>query len=224
MELTKEQIQYINNRLENEGIKYWDIRMEMLDHVVTDVEMKLKTETSEYDFKELVQDAFENLGWKENFNGGGFEAVFLRKCKIYAKYCNQGIITEYKKEFTSFKSLGVIFLFFLFLYIFRENEILLKYTMGFGLVLFGIAIIAFTSKYKVFNSIRLNRSIFFVSFPLSLFNVFMFWPKIFFGYEKLSILYIATIFGLIVPFIIIGINFLYKEFKVAQIIYNKFID
>ena len=74
MELTKEQIQYIDHRLENDGVKYWDIRIEMLDHVVSDVEKNLKPENSEYEFKEIVQDAFKSLGWKENFNGGGFES------------------------------------------------------------------------------------------------------------------------------------------------------
>ncbi|QTD36513.1 hypothetical protein JL193_10170 [Polaribacter batillariae] len=224
MELTKEQIQFIDHRLENEGIKYWDIRIEMLDHVVSDLENKLTSETSEYDFKELVQETFENLGWKENFNSGGFEVVFLRKCKIYAKYSNKGIISEYKKSFSAFKTLRIILLFFLYLFIFRENTTVIKYTMGFGLILFGIAFIFFTSKYKVFNSLRLNRSMIFATFPLSLFNCFMFLPKVFFDYEKLSSTYITAIIALLVPFLIIGINFLYKEFKSAQKIYNKLID
>ena len=41
MELTKEQIQYIENRLIKDGVKYWDIRIEMLDHIVSDVEKTL---------------------------------------------------------------------------------------------------------------------------------------------------------------------------------------
>jgi hypothetical protein len=36
MELTKQQIQHIENRLIKNGVKYWDIRIEMLDHVVSD--------------------------------------------------------------------------------------------------------------------------------------------------------------------------------------------
>jgi hypothetical protein len=43
MKLTKEQIQYIDNRLKKEGIKYWDIRIEMIDHVVSDLEKNAKT-------------------------------------------------------------------------------------------------------------------------------------------------------------------------------------
>lgn len=38
MQLTKEQIQEIDNRLKKDGIKYWDLRIGLLDHVVTDVE------------------------------------------------------------------------------------------------------------------------------------------------------------------------------------------
>ncbi len=64
MELTKEQIKYIDHRLENEGIKYWDIRIEMLDHVVSDVEERI--EIGE-DFKKSVQNSFISLGWNGNF-------------------------------------------------------------------------------------------------------------------------------------------------------------
>ena len=62
MELSKEQIQYIDHRLENEGVKYWDIRIEMLDHVISNVEENLTPENSEYEFKEKVQTAFVTLG------------------------------------------------------------------------------------------------------------------------------------------------------------------
>ncbi|MFK8059159.1 MAG: hypothetical protein AB8B78_03615 [Polaribacter sp.] len=224
MELTKQQIKNIDYRLENEGVKFWDIRIEMLDHVVSDVEQYLKPGHTEYQFKEIVLESFKKLGWKENFNGGGFDTVFLRKCKIYAKYSNRGILSEYKQKLTDLKTLGLLFLFFFYLFIFRENSTVIKYTMGFSLILFGVTFIFFTSKYKVFNSVRLNRSMIFATFPLSLFNCFIFFPKVFFGYEKLSTTYVAAIFALIVPFLIIGINFLYKEFKDVQKTYNKLID
>lgn len=224
MELSKEQIKFIDHRLENDGVKYWDIRIEMLDHIVSDVETKLQPENTFYEFKEKVQESFENLGWKENFNGGGFEAVYLQRLKIYSKQSNKGLITEYKKSFTDFKTLAAIFIFFSYLFIFRENIIVLKYTMGFCLILFGIAIIGFPLKYKVFNSVRLNKSIIFATFPLSLINVFIFFPKVFFGYEKLSITYVTTVIGIAIPLLMIGFNFLYKEFKSAQKVYNKFID
>ena len=64
MELSKEQIQCIENRLENEGVKYWDIKIEMLDHIVTDVEHQLQKGEN---FNIAVQHSFVVLGWKNSF-------------------------------------------------------------------------------------------------------------------------------------------------------------
>lgn len=64
MELTKEQIEYIDNRLKNEGVKYWDIRIELLDHIVTEVEYRLDLGN---DFKKAVQNAMVNSGWNGSF-------------------------------------------------------------------------------------------------------------------------------------------------------------
>lgn len=38
MELNKEQIELIDKRLKSGGIKYWDLRLEMIDHIATDLE------------------------------------------------------------------------------------------------------------------------------------------------------------------------------------------
>ena len=42
MSLTVEQIQFIDNYLKNEGIEYLDIRVEMIDHVASGVEIEMK--------------------------------------------------------------------------------------------------------------------------------------------------------------------------------------
>lgn len=41
MELTKEQVQKVDALLKNRGVKYWDIRIELLDHLVTDIERRI---------------------------------------------------------------------------------------------------------------------------------------------------------------------------------------
>jgi hypothetical protein len=224
MELSKEQIKYIDHRLENDGIKYWDIRIEMLDHVVSDVETKLELETTEYEFKEIVQNAFVALGWKENFNGGGLEKVYFQRVKDYSKKSNNGIIKEFKERFSDFKTIVVIFFFFLYLYTFRNNSQVIKYTMYFGYAFIVITILSYFFKYKVFNSARLNRSLSLATFPLSLVNCFIFFPKFFFDYEELSSSYTTAVFGISIPFLAIGLNYLFKEFKSAQKMYNKLIE
>jgi hypothetical protein len=60
MELTTQQIQEIDNCLKKKGIKYWDIRIEMLDHVVTDVEKRLDKGEG---LEEAISDSFVTLGW-----------------------------------------------------------------------------------------------------------------------------------------------------------------
>ena len=224
MELTKEQIKYIDHRLENDGIKYWDIRIEMLDHVVSNIENKLQQQSSENDFKEMVQESFIELGWKENFNGGGLESVFLQRLKIYSKGTNKGILKEYQEKLSDIKVIATIVMLFLYLFIFQNNTFVIKSTLYLALLVFTVAFIWFSFRHKVFNSVRLNRSIIFATIPLSILNCAMFFPKFFLGYEKLSSSYVAAVFGVILPFSIIGINFLYKEFKSAQIIYKKLID
>ena len=63
MKLTESHIQEIDNRLKKDGVKYWDIRIEMLDHVVTDVENRL--ENGE-ELEKAITNSFIALGWKGN--------------------------------------------------------------------------------------------------------------------------------------------------------------
>jgi hypothetical protein len=44
MKLTKEQMQYIDAYLERSGVKFWDVRMELLDYFATGIEQKMTNE------------------------------------------------------------------------------------------------------------------------------------------------------------------------------------
>lgn len=48
MKLTKENIKFIDNYLKNSEVIYYDIRIEMLDHVATAVEQKMEAENSDF--------------------------------------------------------------------------------------------------------------------------------------------------------------------------------
>jgi len=48
MKLSAEYIQFIDNYLKNSEVIYYDIRMEMLDHVATAVEQKMKAENLDF--------------------------------------------------------------------------------------------------------------------------------------------------------------------------------
>ena len=165
MELTKEQIQFIDHRLENEGVKYWEIRLEMLDHIISDIEIKLKPENSENEFKEIVQNVFVSLGWKENFNGSNFpntdNNAWKSMNKEYRKMYNQGFINFFK----SLKNIG-IFLCFLIVFIGASKNLDVKIfkRISFVLLILPIVAIIFYSlkiymiKYE--KSIHLNYGFF----------------------------------------------------------------
>ena len=55
MKLTTENIQFIDNYLKNSEVIYYDIRVEMIDHVATAVEQKMEAENLDF------YDAFKRL-------------------------------------------------------------------------------------------------------------------------------------------------------------------
>jgi hypothetical protein len=59
MKLSKSQIQSIDQRLKKNGIKYWDVRIEMVDHLVTDIEERGVTNN----FDEELQKALKRANW-----------------------------------------------------------------------------------------------------------------------------------------------------------------
>lgn len=176
MELTKEQIQYIDNRLEDDGIKYWDIRIEMLDHVITDVEENLTPENSEYEFKEKVQNTFVSLGWKKNYNGSNFPNTdtdaWKNVNKEYRKIFNQGFVNFFK----SYKNLSLLFCFTLIYYTISNivnYTIFKKISLGLFLLPMGFSLfysITIWSK-KYGKSIHLNCGNFYFFFAFLMINL-----------------------------------------------------
>ena len=223
MELTKEQIKYIENRLEKDGVKYWDIRIEMLDHVVSDVEKNLKPENSEYEFKEMIQESFIALGWKENFNGGGFDKILASRLKLYNKNQNKNFRQYFKDTFLSRHFvLGTLSLGFTVFY-FQENKLALKVLFFIMIGLYIVFMLRFALKHKVMKSARLSSAILFASFPITIFNLVVYMPKVFFDYE-IGISALSWIMIVIAVFSAIGISYLNKEFKKTQKIYNQLIS
>ena len=199
MELIKEQIKFIDHRLENEGIKYWDIRIEMLDHVISDVERILNPENSEYDFKEMVQQTFITLGWQENFNGGGFEPMLTSRLKIYNKSRNKFFLKYIIEKLFSLKFIISISFLIITVFYFQENKLILK---GMFFTLLGLYI-AF--------------------FPITIFNVIIYMPKVFLDYE-ISLSVLSYFMIPVSALSAIGVSYLNQEFKKAQKIYNQLIS
>lgn len=75
MSLSKENIQFIDNYLKNNEVIYYDIRMEMLDHVASAVEQKMETENLDF------YDAFKSymvLNKKEILKGNRIWSIYSK--------------------------------------------------------------------------------------------------------------------------------------------------
>ena len=75
MKLNQENIQFIDNYLKNSEVIYYDIRMEMLDHVATAVEQKMEVENIDF------YDAFKSymvLIKKEILKGNKFWSIYSK--------------------------------------------------------------------------------------------------------------------------------------------------
>lgn len=64
MKLTKNHIEIIDNHLKSAGIKYWDLRVEMIDHIATDIEQNAESD----DFNIELKTFLEHLGWVGNLS------------------------------------------------------------------------------------------------------------------------------------------------------------
>jgi hypothetical protein len=75
MKLTPHNIHFIDNYLKNSEVIYYDIRMEMLDHVATAVEQKMEAENLDF------YDAFKSymvLNKKEILKGNKFWSIYSK--------------------------------------------------------------------------------------------------------------------------------------------------
>ena len=96
MKLTKKEIKYIDNYLIKSKVKYWDVRVELLDHIASAVEEKIEKDlleniltldladnTNNFVFKQLKPIA-KKLGWTKNKTKGVVGSL-IKKDIMYAE-------------------------------------------------------------------------------------------------------------------------------------------
>jgi hypothetical protein len=216
MGLTEQQIQYIDHRLENEGVKYWDIRIEMLDHVVSDVEKRIDGGEN---FNDAIKNSFIFLG-----HNGSFEDLIKNRQKLYQKLNNKSFIKEFKLFFTSFKSLFSFILIMLISYLFQDEKSVIKILIASSMIAFLlVTIFSLIHSKKVFKSASLLANFNFLTISLSLFNCFIFFPKVFMDIEKLSNTYLALVVVIIYPFFYVSYKNFFKGYKKINATYLKLI-
>jgi hypothetical protein len=111
MELTKEQIKYIDEHLEKNGIKYWDLRIEMIDHIVSIIELTVTSDN----FKKEFKSSLKNIGWYGNLshlNREGWQNVNIK----YRREYHKGFVCFFKK----FKNISILAISLFLFYVVSE--------------------------------------------------------------------------------------------------------
>ncbi|NRT14427.1 hypothetical protein HNP99_000767 [Flavobacterium sp. 28A] len=91
MRLTSEQIECINQTLIEKGVNYDDIKLEVLDHIATEIESEM--ELSNNDFPMVYNQVFDN--WSGEFK---IKKDFFSLLSTYPKIVQSKMKNQFKKE------------------------------------------------------------------------------------------------------------------------------
>ncbi|MBL4746064.1 MAG: hypothetical protein JKY08_06825 [Flavobacteriaceae bacterium] len=178
MQLTKKQVTYIDDYLKHHQVKYWDIRIELLDHIVTKTEVLMAEGLSFDKALEEVHVGFGNrlkllrntgVEYSVFTNGDGYKAFVKIKMKEINRKYKRLVWKEFKIVFSSLPAVFVLVIcasVFYFLAtilpdkIYRQNLILVFYLVPF-LQLLYVGILQFL-KFKFVKTINLNTAMFYV--------------------------------------------------------------
>lgn len=169
MELTKEQIQNIDKRLQKNGLAYWDIRIEILDHLVSEIENKLSK-------GEPYNSAIENAFYKLNLNGN-LESLNKSRLVGINKIVRKQYFSKVQHLLTNSKALLLIIVFILTYYFIYSDTNLLVYKITTGLLLFSPLAFGVIFHFKEYTKKKksgyLIYSTFYVFFAFMMLNVFL---------------------------------------------------
>jgi hypothetical protein len=145
MNLTTEQINYIENYIKSVDIKYYEVYMEILDHLILSVEAILLESKTIYFEDAVVQAKVEGFGKK------GFRGMMNEKVKLAQKQAarhNNKMIKEYFTFPKMILSLGIFVLYYTFLSFFN-NPVKAN--------LISITTIAFIGLFQMFYSWKFRK-------------------------------------------------------------------
>ena len=193
MELTKEQLQQIDERLKSGGIKYWDLRLEMIDHIATDLEQNAKGD----DFKLELNNSLKRIGYfykLSALNTNGWQNVN----KYYRKKYHDNIKHYLKSPLVLLLvALSVVLNYFLFDYLPLKTFKLVNFS---AYIVVSIPFFILTTKLwfkKYGKSVHLDYGIFYFGFALIMVSL----PLQFSGYfdvfyQKLLLILVFPLFTL----------------------------
>ncbi|WP_452603034.1 hypothetical protein [Pontimicrobium sp. MEBiC06410] len=95
MKLSKEEIQFIDQYLIKNGVKYWDVRLELLDHIILAVEYKITNEG--ISFNEALIEVHKGFGNTANTYGVSLTSIFNKALYSDNKGFNKFTLSKQKE-------------------------------------------------------------------------------------------------------------------------------
>ncbi len=234
MDLTKDQINYIDAYLKHHKIKYWDIRIELLDHIVNTIEEKMNSGISFDDAMIEVHQSFGNsmkMVWNTGVeysifaNGEGYKQVLLQKRKEVNKKYRKLYFQVFLSLSKSIKSLASILLLIFFEYVLMQSvsDVLFK-RINLYILLVPMAILLYIIITQSINqknkSINLEYSSYYATSAFFLLSLLINVGNSFDLFKDLSIN--KTIF--ISIFTVVNLLFIYSGFKMYRITIKSYND
>jgi len=168
VKLTKKQITYIDDYLKHHQVKYWDIRIELLDHIVTKTEV-LMTEGLSFDKAlEEVHVGFgnrlkllRNTGVEYSIftNGDGYKGYIKSKSKETNKKHRKYIFKEIKTVFSSIKHLCFFLLYVALMHTLRDVFDEKYFYKIFAFTLLYPIVLVLYIHFKQYRAFKFERSI-----------------------------------------------------------------
>lgn len=201
MELTKVQIQRINDFLEGIGIDFLDIRLEMVDHIASEIEEKI-------DDKEAF---FENKGFETPFvrymlsRKEGFKKRYNKQAKKQRSSITKTIFTDITKLLLQPKTLVPVLILFLASYYFKDIY-QKEFTIVFFILFLGffikhaIDLYLFKKKYELLRIVEVYSLIssFICIIPMSFVQEYMIFFEGKYDQKSLFIYFFLTIFSYLI--------------------------
>jgi len=173
VKLTKQQVTYIDDYLKHHKVKYWDIRIELLDHIVTETEVLMTEGLSFEKALEEVHVGFGNslkmlfnTGVEYNIflNGDGYAVFIAEKREALFKRYRRERKEEFNAVFGSIEKIIGLVIFCVLLFLLTKNFsdkvfiglfAVLAYLPIFGMFFLGIKNFF---KYRIKNSINIQTA------------------------------------------------------------------
>jgi len=143
MELTKEQIQRIDKYLDIKGVKLIDFRIEIFDHIISQIEQKLEVKNS--DFETVFYQVTHEWNKQLNETTSWIFGLMYPAPKI--------VIKRAKKIFTHYFIISFLPILIIFI-ILLNKKILLSETIGYSTIVLTIILLFISSFYtfKIWKS------------------------------------------------------------------------